>query len=395
MLILNPKITCPFCFETFETPKTKYRCVNPRCSKREEDAVYAAARGIRPLIMGHVFNSPEKTWKDKLLQPSLSVRCDACSKETSKRLCPHCHFELSHDAGLIEDHIIAIIGGPNTGKGHYIATLIHRLENEVGAQFSFSLRMLGDETRDRFEADYLSPLFRRKTIIQPTQSATIDSRVKLPMVFRLTIQDGRKLKAVNISFFDSAGEDMKSLDVLSTEARYICFASGIIFLLDPLQIDAVRQMVPSQNLPLRDPASEPTYIVERLRELYERQFHLSPTARIKIPVAFVLSKADALFPIIDPGSALRLTGEHFGYFNIADAQSVHTEIWNYLQSWMGGGFSNRVGTNFSKYNYFGVSSLGQAPNKDGKIETVSSIRVEDPFLWILCQLGLIKGRKGK
>jgi hypothetical protein len=187
---------------------------------------------------------------------------------------------------------------------------------------------------------------------------------------------------------------MKSLDIISTEARYICFASGIIFLLDPLQIDAVRQQVPEQILPKLETAAEPTFIVERLRELFERQFRLSPTTRVKTPVAFVLSKMDVLLPIIDPGSAMKLTGEHFGYFNLADSQSVHTEIENYLQNWMGSGFSNRVQSNFTKYHYFGVSSLGRAPDVKGNLETISPIRVEDPFLWILCQLGFIKSRKG-
>jgi len=390
------KITCPFCFETYNAQKAKFRCLNPRCSKHEPDSKYAEARGMRtPPIMGHVFEKTDLKWNEVLLRSGISARCDVCSKETSKRICPHCHFELSHDAGLIDDFIIAIIGGRNTGKGHYIATLIHRLENEIGSQFKFSLRMLGDDTRERFENDYRAPLFRRKTVIQPTQSAVIDIRVRQPMVFRLTIQDGSRLKAVNISFFDSAGEDMTSLDILSTEARYICFASGIIFLLDPLQIDTVRQMLPENALPTKDPTAEPTYIVERLRELFERQFHLSPTAKIKTPVALVLSKADTLLPIIEPGTALRMTGEHFGYFNLADAQSVHTETLNYLQSWMGAGFSNRADTGFSKFHYFSVSSLGGAPTKDGKIQTISPIRIEDPFLWILYQLGLIKGKKGR
>ena len=187
---------------------------------------------------------------------------------------------------------------------------------------------------------------------------------------------------------------MKSLDVLSTEARYICYSAGIIFLLDPLQIDAVRQRLPADMLPKRDPDAEPAYIVERLRELFERQFHLSPTARVSTPVAFVLSKLDTLMPLIDPSSNLRMTGEHFGYLNLSDTQSVHTEIWNYLQTWAGASLSNRIEKGFANFNYFGVSSLGHPP-KDGKIETVSPFRVEDPFLWIIHQLKLIKGRKGR
>ncbi|MBA3532715.1 MAG: hypothetical protein H0T73_12390 [Ardenticatenales bacterium] len=293
-------------------------------------------------------------------------------------------------AGQIDDHIIAIIGGRGTGKGHYITTLVNRLEQEVGMQFNFALSMQGDETRKRFEDDYYGPLFRRKRLLQPTQSASIESSTKSPMVFRLKLQRN----AVNLSFFDSAGEDMQSLDVMSTEARYICFAGGIIFLLDPLQIEAVRQQLPEDILPPRDPSAEPFYIVQRLRELYERQFRLRPTDPVKTPVGFVLSKVDALLPIIDSGSALRRTGEHFGSFNRADAQSVHTEIWNYLQSWEGGRLTNFIKANFSRYHYFGISSLGRPPSGIDKLETVSPIRVEDPFLWILHQLNLVKGMKG-
>jgi hypothetical protein len=395
MLSSLSKITCPYCFETFEANKVKFRCVNPKCAKRGPDEQYARARGLQPLIMGHVYESRDNSWRIKLLQFRLSARCDSCSKESSKRLCPHCHFELSHDAGLIDDYKIAIIGGSDTGKGHYIATLIHKLEHEIGTQFKFGLRMLGDETRERFENDYRTPLFRRKSVLQPTRSSTIDTKVKQPMIFRFTIESSGRRRAVNLSFFDSAGEDMQSLDIMDTEARYICFASGIIFLLDPLQIETVRQKLPKDFLPQPQPLAEPIYIVERLRELFERQYGLPATAKVRTPVAFVLSKTDALWPIIDASSSLRYPGEHFGYFNLSDAQSVHTEIWSYLQSWMGGGFASRVETNFANYRYFGVSSLGHAPDKQGKIDTVSPVRVEDPFLWILYRLRLVRGRKDR
>lgn len=392
---MNPiisKITCPFCFESFSSKEAKYRCIYATCKERKPDTVFGEKRGMRVHPMkGQVFEKKEGFSLQSLLGKDNSARCDSCGKETNKRVCPHCHFELSHDAGQIEDHIIAIIGGRATGKGHYIATLINRLENEVGAQFRFALHMLGDETRERFDEDYRIPLFRKKSIIQPTQSAMVESRIKTPMVFRLTLAEKQKLRAVNLSFFDSAGEDMQSLDVLSTEARYICFAAGIIFLLDPLQIDAVRQLLPERILPERDPEVEPTYIVQRLRELFERQFNLPPTKKIKTPVMFVLSKADMLLPIIDPGSALRMTGEHFGSLNLSDSQTVHTEVWNYLQNWMGSNFTNLVDTHFENYRFAAISSLGRAPD-GSKIDAINSIRVEDPFLWILYKIGLIKGK---
>lgn len=394
MAVFQNKVTCPFCFHQFGLDDAKYRCINSRCPKREADTVYGTARGMSAApIMGRVFEHEKGGWRQRALGSSKGQKCDACSQTTGKRICPECHFELSHDVGQLSEYVIAIIGGRNTGKGHYIATLIQRLESEVGRQFKFSLRMLGDDTRRRFEEDYYTPLFRKKGLIPPTVSAVVDSQVKLPMVFRLTFGDGKRLRALNLSFFDSAGEDMESLDTMSTEARYICYASGIVFLLDPLQIDAVRERLPEEYLPPRYPYAEPQYIIERLRELFERQLELPATTKIKTPVAFVLSKVDSLLPLIDPSSALFMTGEHFGHFNLTDSQSVHTEIWNYLQAWTGAGISNRVETNFETFHYFGVSSLGRMPDRSGKLETVSPIRVEDPFLWILYQLDLVKGQK--
>jgi hypothetical protein len=320
-----------------------------------------------------------------------SASCDKCGRQSKTRVCPHCRFELSYDAGLIDDHSIAIIGARAAGKGHYLATLVHRLDNETGAQFGFELRALGDETRSRFEEFYRTPLLRNRERLKPTPSAEVDSSVKTPMVFRLTFAKPRT--AMNISFFDSAGEDMRSLDTMSSEARYIGGAAGIIFLLDPLQIDAVRQRLPPQTLPPRDPQSEPVYIVERLRELFERQHGLGPTQKVKTPVAFALSKVDTLFPIIERGSALRSVGPHFGHLDLSDVESVNTEVQSYLDAWLGGGFSNRVASSFATGRFFGLSALGGAPDHDGRLTKVSPLRVEDPFLWLLHTLGVVPGRK--
>jgi GTPase SAR1 family protein len=326
----------------------------------------------------------------------LQAKCDLCGQETNKRLCPYCHFTLSHDSGRIDERIIAIIGGRNTGKSHYIATLIHRLEQDVGANFNAALHRIGDETRERWENDFYGPLFRDKQVLEITQSAVVNSQVKQPMVFRLTFDGGRrKGRAINLTFFDTAGEDMAHLDTMSAEARYIYKASAIIFLLDPLQIQSVRQRLPDANLPAKESLAEPQYIVERLRELFEQKQGLKPGEKVKTPIAFTLSKIDTLFPIIEPGSALRLTGEHFGYLNLPDVQSVHTEIWNYLQTWMGAGFDDRVRTGFEDYQYFGVSSLGHKPDAHNKLQSVSPMRVEDPLLWILHRLKIIKGREVK
>jgi len=390
MDLLNQKITCPFCFSAFPPQELRFRCVVPGCSGRAPDTVYAGARGYGVTQMGRVLAPVKRAFG----LPRVAI-CDACKTESRTRICPACHFELSHDVGQIDQRIIAIIGGSNTGKSHYITSLIVRLLHEVGENFSFAVRMLGDNTQERWERDFYTPLYERKTVLQPTQPGAINSQVKAPLIFRLTMKNGGHIRALNISFFDSAGEDMTALDTLSVQARYICHADGIIFLLDPLQIASVRQQLPGVNAPRYDPKAAPEYIVGRLRDLFERQYNLPASRKINVPIAFTLSKVDTLLPIVEPGSALQRPGEHFGVLDLADVQSMSTEIANYLRTWINPAFCNTIDHNFARYRYFGVSSLGGQPDANNRLVKVDPLRDEDPFLWILYELDLIKGKKGR
>jgi double-GTPase-like protein len=394
MNLLSRKIICPFCFASFSAQKIVFRCLNPRCSGRAEDIVYAGARGYAPASMGHVLPSSKSILSVGV--PSV-VECTVCKKETRTRLCPTCHYELSHDVGRIDQRIIAIIGGSNTGKSHYIASLINRLQHEVGRNFDFSVSMIGDGTRDRWMNDFYRPLFENKNVLAPTQRVELDLRVKIPLIFRLTLKRGHHIRALNISFFDTAGEDMANLqrDLLSVEARYICHANAIIVLLDPLQLEVIRHQLPNANLPKSDPMARPDFIVQRLRELFEQYHRLSATKKIQIPIAFALSKADTLKPILPPDSALLRSGEHFGMLDLQDIQSVSTEIGNYIQSWINPSFYQDIGLKFATYRFFGISSLGRQPDSSNHLADVNPRRVEDPFLWLLYQFNLIRGQKGR
>ncbi len=387
------KITCPFCFETFPSDQVQFRCANSACTGKAPDPKFATYQGLDPKASyGQVFDAtPSKGFFKR--GDSHSAKCPTCNRETQKRVCKNCHFELMHDAGTTEEYSIAIIGGRSSGKSTYIATLIRRLKNEVGSNFHASVNAMNDFTRKRYLDDFETPLFRNKRLLPPTQTASVGSKLKTPMVYRITFDNNGKRKAANLVLFDTAGEDMQSLDAMSAEARYICYADAIIFLLDPLQIDAVRDELNGENLPNEDPGAEPIQIIERLRELYERVLKLKAIQKVEKPIAFTLSKVDRLYPIIDPGSGLHHTGEHFGMLNSTDTQSIHTEIQNYIETWIGPSFQNTVQAQFAKFRYFGISAIGSAPTIDGRIETIAPIRVEDPILWIFHELNLIKSKK--
>lgn len=386
------KTVCPFCFHAFALRAMRFRCLAPTCKGREIDPIYADARGTEAVVKGRVL-LPGKVGLSGVPHEAL---CDACKMISHTKLCPYCHFELPHDVGQVDQRIIAIIGGRATGKTHYIASLITRLQNDVGKNFGFTVRMLGDQTQERWERDFYTPLFVRKTVLQPSRPAQIDPEIKSPLIFRLTFNGsgGGYRRVLNLSFFDSAGEDMSSLTTMALQNRYITYANGIIFLLDPLQIPSIRQqLATSANFPAADLKASPEYIVGRLRDLFEREHRLRVTQKVKVPVAFTLSKIDTLFALLEPGSEFHHPGNHNGYLDLDDVQSVHSEILTYLSLWLNPNFCNIIHSNFGRYTYFGVSSLGEQPDQNNRLSAISPLRVEDPFLWILQQFGLIRSKK--
>src|SRR5882724_5038490 len=112
MNILNHKIICPFCFTSSGPQDIVFRCLYLTCPGRAEDGLYANAHAIAPMMMGRVLASPKTLLRVGVQH---AVECDKCQKETRTRLCPACHYELSHDVGQIDQRIVAIIGGSDTG----------------------------------------------------------------------------------------------------------------------------------------------------------------------------------------------------------------------------------------------------------------------------------------
>lgn len=391
-------LTCPYCFGQFAFEDARYRCMNDACKGQAPDPEYVSKRGLSLVPMGRVLVGRRS------LHLGEGVRCDSCGVRSTTRVCPYCHQDLGPELGQIKDQkIIAIIGGRATGKTNYIAALINRMQTEVAARFGTAVNMIGEDTRQRWRNDFYTPLFIRKEVLGGTQSAAVDPSVRAPLMFRFKFADGSRLRVLNISFFDAAGEDLHTLSTMSVYNRYICHADGIIFLLDPLQIPTVREELtlgnhlPAASLPVEDVHAYPEYIVENLRMLFEQELRLAPQQKVKVHIAFALSKVDALMPLLDSGSALKRPSRHPGWLDLRDVAWVNTEIENYLVSWIHDAFMNGIRHNFASYTFFGVSAFGDQPDASNlRLRgTISPLRVEDPFLWILYKLGFIQSNNGR
>lgn len=402
-------IRCPFCFKSFTVQRIRFRCTNPLCSGWTNDEYYAKARGIpreRAPRMGRVFEvEPDE---DKRRTPRgviPSAVCNLCSTTSYTHLCPECHFELAHDVGKVRQRIISVIGGVGTGKTHYIGALIFAMRQGIGNKIGFTTRMLGDDTQRRWEEEFYTPVFLKKAFVEKTLPAGTEARVKAPLVLRLTATSSLPLPSLpllenlslrqllNTSIFDSSGEDMATQQTVSAHVRSILYSDGIMLIVDPLQIDTVRQQLHHYrvNLPNLDRNSQPEYLLGRLLTLFEEQGNVNPRSKIQVPLAIVLSKIDTLAPILDSSSALLNPSEHYHKLNLAAIQSVETEVKEYLRRWLTANFCDTIEQRFTSCHYFGVSALGRQRNPN-QLEVIEPLRVEEPFLWLLYKKGFVKGQ---
>ncbi|HEY0546007.1 MAG TPA: hypothetical protein VGC91_11565 [Pyrinomonadaceae bacterium] len=373
-----------------------FRCLNPdpgRCAPEEDKplASYQRFTGNAPKL-GHLFSAPGRWGR----VPGIAV-CK-CGMKTTKQVCPHCHNELPSQFGTTETRTIALIGAKEAGKSHYIAVLINELMNRVGMNFNAALNALDEQTIKRYKEDFRRYIYDKREVIPTTLSARAQISVRYPLAYRFSIKRRgmlpfNGLHVSSLVFFDTAGEDLKHIDLMATETKYLANSDGLIFLLDPLQIPAVRDLIDSST-PLPSVDTEPQEIIGRAATLIRQMRQMSPTEKIKTPVALAFSKLDAIRPLFDPGSPVHEASRHDGSFDVTDAQRVSDNMRAYLSQWVGSGLDMFLQHNFENYSYFGLSALGSPPDTQGRLPFgVAPFRVEDPLLWILYQLGVVPGRR--
>lgn len=402
--ILKKEYICPYCFNKHRLYDVKFRCENQYCDT-EEDEVFAKFNGYsRAREMPRAIQAPppEKILDKYLKGIPTECNCDECQEKTSTRICPSCHSELPSTIGEYEDLIFAIIGVKETGKSHYISVLIDKIKTDIGEAYDCHLQPINDETIHRYRDDFWTPIFKRQETIQATRSGKADDRVRRPLLYTLQFtkkdlfQKSKIHKVVTLAFFDAAGEDLDAEDTMQTVNKYIYNSAGIILLLDPLQLDNIRESL-NGKVHLPNINSDSGEILYRMTNLIRKAKKLPQNEKINIPLALAFSKIDAVAPILDPASSLLFPSQHTDSraFDLVDFENVQSEIESLMKDWSNSGVSRTLETNYKNFGYFGLSSLGYNPEADMKIKELKPYRVEDPFLWLLYKHKVIGAKKRK
>lgn len=391
---------CPYCFNDHALYDVKFRCDNQDCDL-EEDPIYEKFSGGYNSEMPRVIPASHPTGAvSKLLgKMPTEIECDKCEEQTTIKICSSCHSELPSTIGDFEDLIFAVVGAKETGKSNFVSVLIDQLSREVGGAYNCVLEPLNDDTIGRYRRDFWTPLFREKRVVDVTHEAQRGDDVTRPLLYTLKFfkkggsQKTKIDKVITLAFFDTAGEDLDSEDTMSRVNKYIYNSSGIILLLDPLQLDYVRDQFPdSYDKP--DINTDGNEILFRMTNLIRKATKLKHDKKVDIPLAVTFSKIDAVKSILDPSSPLHFPSQHIQKraFDLTDFQNVQSEIEGLIKDWSETSMTNILEANYSSYGYFGISSLGHNPEA-GVIQEINPYRVTDPFLWLLAEHKVIQTNK--
>ena len=387
------QLICPYCYEGFAPRAIRFRCharlsrTGKQC-RRRRDEVLDQRMGPRPSHdLGPDFAADGRRPK---------AVCPECDGETNYRICPVCHSQLPVHFGRMDNRLIAMVGAKASGKTVYMTVLLHEMRHRVGEAYGAALTGLDDATMRRYSSDYEDRLYRDNQMFPGTQPASTNLNRVDPLVFRFgltrrTLLGDRPQHSV-LSFFDTAGEDFSSQESVELNTRYLTGADGIVLLLDPLQMPGARDSaLPGTPLPGASVLDSPSNVLSRVTNLLLAGRTGRAAQRIDTPIAVVFSKMDAFFHLLEPGSPLRDYAPARGRFDVSDSLSVHEEVRRLLKDWDGVPIDHLLDNHYSRYRYFGVSSLGRNPTSDARVAPtgIQPYRVADPLLWLLSEFGSV------
>lgn len=390
--MIRPRsLVCPYCYGAFRGRSLLFRCSGrvgsngDRCQP-EPDKVLVDQIGDRTPVLP-AFNAD---------MPRGTARHRTCGAETTTRACPVCHCKLPTRFADGGHRMVALIGAKESGKTVYMTVLVHELMHRVGSRFDAAVIGLDDDTRRAFHESE-QRLYRDRHLFETTRTVAH----RLPLVFRFTTEAARLIGAPvprhNVfSFFDTAGEDLRSQESIERNVRYLSNADGIIMLLDPLQLAGARATaisrarMPAAETSVDHPVAVLSRVTELLRETLPRR-----NKRITTPIAVTFSKLDALWHTFPDGTPLRRPMPEAPRYDESDSLDVHEFIRALLHQWQGQQIDQTLRHNYDQFRYFGVSSLGEVPTADHRVSErgVLPYRVADPFLWLLSRFGTIPTAK--
>jgi hypothetical protein len=302
----------------------------------------------------------------------LTALADLPAEDLPRRVCNGCLSPLPADMDTREAHILAIVGINFAGKSHYLAAALTEATRKQGLAVAGCTEFApDDDTAPRLHSEYYTRVFRDGELLELTQ---VDSQVRhRPLTFRVTFENARPFLLMT---HDVSGEVLSDHRRRASVTPFLRRASAVIFLVDPLEFDAVRAKVAPHELPPARHIHQTDLLSACLREL-----QYAPGGR-DVPVAVTLSKSDILGRVL--GEDYKFTRDASKEGWVQDVRETSDEVRNILVQ-LGESDLVQAAEAHSQVTFHAVSALGSAP--DGRtVVNPAPRRCIDPLGTVLMRL---------
>jgi hypothetical protein len=352
-------IECGRCHERATRPV--YRCGNPACSAEH-----------RMLVPGR-FGVLWRTCRCQQRLPTLLM----LGKYRLPAQCANCGLALPLKGLTAPTFHVPVIAGPRAGKSVYMHVAIHRLmllDKETGSGFEFA-----DPTaREAFQKN------TELGIVDDPRNA-LKTRTLLPAAYNVYVGRKKSMQRRLLYLYDPQGELLEGADDLA-EATFLRFTKGVLLVIDPFSLAAVRSAVDRRTL---DDAGASTsnakLVLERFAESMRERVGTRGGPQLAVPVAVVLTKADAL------RGARDVTHPYRGLGPAATDPSARAERDKAIRAWLDrvggrGDLVKSVRNNFRAAAYFTVSyedARQVRPHADAGNVKITNDDPAEPLRWLM------------
>jgi len=313
--------------------------------------------------------------------------------ELGRRKCIYCSYLLPSNIELVDNINIAIIGDISSGKSHYIAALIHQIQQGElhRADRFYRFACMTQDIEKVYIQKVIKPLFEDKKSPLATQ-ASID-RERPPLIYELIINPSPEYpsRRINLILYDVSGEDLAIKERVVEYSRHVFNATAIIFLADPTSMPEIYKLLPpflQKNVATgRTSSSVLNSIIQLVEDYhgYDAGAHFS-----NLPIAITITKSDLLKQLTTVQQQYHFLKRpvYNGTLNAQDLDIVDREVRQLLEEY-GERTLLQSTLNFSKVKFFATSATGYAPDKNGIYPAIDPCRCLDPVFWILHQLDIL------
>lgn len=409
------EIICPYCFKRYMPDQVVFRVnydlpIDENYKKKPDEKLDIYRRKIGLAVAGDkeiVIDPKNHAGLMKSLHEEKGILLgitDSKDEYTDVRLCPHCHKDLPITSGKGPTKVISLIGNTSAGKTIYLTMLLRELFNSTALNFDAGCIAIDSQYLDIINENE-ERLYYQGEVLPPSPKET---RIE-PLVLCLGFSDARRAP-VTLIFYDVAGEGMLDAEYVKKRASHIENSDGIIFLIDPLRNEIIKEKLAIKksieedkpgsgeaNVPLTRGGQFSRVSADGIVTVLFKSF-IAKGAEVNtsIPTAVIVSKSDMLNVLegsdISANSNIFRNYKHKVKLNLNQVKMINGEVENFL---------SRVDSKlitalryFSNKQFFAVSSLGCNPVNMKISNAIAPIRVDEPFLWLLYKWGLIEEDRG-